>query len=154
MKIKYGFLLSILTTLLHSINVHSQLVTSTAQTPTQLVQNVLIGAGVNASNVLFTGVPNAIGYFDGSNTNVGLNSGIILTSGTVLNTGDGPFGPNNSGSSGVDNGAPGEPLLAAAAGNGSFNAARLEFDFVPQSDSISFNFVFGSEEYLEFVNGG
>ncbi|MBL4788789.1 MAG: choice-of-anchor L domain-containing protein, partial [Kordiimonadaceae bacterium] len=39
-------------------------------------------------------------------------------------------------------------------GNGSFNAARLEFDFVPQSDSISFNFVFGSEEYLEFVNGG
>tara|TARA_R110002072_G_scaffold266303_3_gene425217 strand:- start:4176 stop:6554 length:2379 start_codon:yes stop_codon:yes gene_type:complete len=154
MKIKYGFFLSIATVLLYSSNTYSQLVTSTAQTPTQLVQNVLIGAGVNASNVLFTGVPNAIGYFDGSNTNVGLNSGIILTSGTVLNTGDGPFGPNNSGSSGVDNGAPGEPLLAAAAGNGSFNAARLEFDFVPQSDSISFNFVFGSEEYLEFVNGG
>jgi len=135
-------------------NVSSQLVTSTAQTPQQLVQNVLIGTGVNASNIVFTGDANAIGYFDGSNCNVGLNSGIILTTGTVLNTADGPFGPNNSGSSGVDNGAPGEPLLAAAAGNGSFNAARLEFDFVPQSDSISFNFVFGSEEYLEFVNGG
>lgn len=138
---------------------NAQLVTSTAQTPQQLVQNVLIGTGVNVSNINYTGAPNAIGYFDGTNCNVGLNSGIILTTGTVLNsvnfgTQEGPFGPNDTSGAGVDNNEPGEPLLAAATGFTSHNAARLEFDFIPQSDSIKFNFVFGSEEYLEFVGGG
>ena len=46
------------------------------------------------------------------------------------------------------------------AGTASFNhdvklandAAVLEFDFIPTSDSISFKYVFGSEEYLEWVN--
>ncbi len=135
-----------------------QLTTST-MTAQQLVNNVLIGGGVAASNVTYTGSANAIGYFDGSNCNVGLNSGIILTTGTIHNTNgfgipEGPHGPNNESGAGVDNMEPGEPLLAAAAGNPSFNAARLEFDFVPQSDSISFNFVFASEEYLEYVNTG
>lgn len=137
----------------------AQLVTSTLLTPQQLVQNVLIGTGVNASNITFTGASNAIGSFDGSNCNVGIGSGVILTTGTVLNSTamgaqEGPFGPNDNGGSGVDNNQPGEPLLAALAGNTSFNAAVLEFDFVPQSDTIKFNFVFGSEEYLEFVNAG
>ncbi|MDB3907798.1 choice-of-anchor L domain-containing protein, partial [Crocinitomicaceae bacterium] len=128
-------------------------------TPQQLVQNVLVGNGVATSNITFTGVPNAIGSFDGTACNVGLDSGIILTSGTVLNTMqfgvlEGPFGPNDQSGAGVDNNQPGDPLLAAATGNLSFNAARLEFDFIPQSDSLKFNFVFGSEEYLEFVNAG
>lgn len=137
----------------------AQLVTSNAMTPQQLVQNVLVGNGVATSNITFTGDPNAIGSFDGTACNVGLDSGIILTSGTVLNTmqfgvQEGPFGPNDQSGAGVDNNQPGDPLLAAATGNLSFNAARLEFDFIPQSDSLKFNFVFGSEEYLEFVNAG
>lgn len=139
--------------------VFCQLVTSTTQTPQQLVNNVLLGGGVNVSGITYSGAANAIGYFDGTNCNVGLNSGIIMTTGTVLNTGgmgapEGPHGPNNSPGAGVDNNQPGEPLLAAAAGNPSFNASRLEFDFVPQSDTIKFNYVFASEEYLEFVNAG
>jgi gliding motility-associated-like protein len=85
---------------------------------------------------------------------VGLSSGILLTTGTIQSTAAGPHGPNDESGAGLDNGEPGEPLLAAAAGNPSFNAARLEFDFVPQSDTIRFNYVFASEEYLEFVNGG
>ena len=136
-----------------------QLVTSNALTPQQLVQNVLVGNGVATSNITYTGDPNAIGSFDGTACNVGLDSGIILTTGTILNqvnfgAQEGPFGPNDQGGAGVDNNQPGEPLLAAASGNPSFNAARLEFDFIPQSDSLKFNFVFGSEEYLEFVNAG
>ncbi len=132
----------------------SQLVTDNTMTPTQLVNDVLIGGGVTATNVQFTGDIDAIGYFDATNANVGLGSGIILTTGTTQNLASGPHGPNDDGGAGLDNGEPGEPLLAAAAGNPSFNAARLEFDFVPQSDTIRFNYVFASEEYLEFVNGG
>ena len=128
----------------------AQLSTSTGQTPAQLVQNVLVGNGVAATNIQYTGAATAIGSFSGS-TNIGLRSGIIITTGTVLNNGDGPQGPNNSSGAGIDNGAGSNALLDAIAGNSTFNAAILEFDFVPQSDSIKFRYVFGSEEYPEYV---
>jgi len=139
----------------------AQLTTSTSQTPTQLVDNVLVGNGVAVSNVAYTGDADAIGSFDGTNTNLGLNTGIILTTGTVNNTSgglistpQGPHGPNNSGSAGVDNGAPGVTSLTNLAGADTYNAAILSFDFVPQSDTVKFRYVFGSEEYPEYVDGG
>jgi gliding motility-associated-like protein len=141
---------------------YSQLTTSTAQTPTQLVENVLVGGGVAVSNVVYTGDADAIGSFNASATNLGLNSGIILTTGTVLNTvgagifggQEGPHGPNETGSAGVDNGAGGYQPLTAIAAEETHNAAILEFDFIPQSDTVRFKYVFGSEEYPEFVDAG
>ena len=137
----------------------SQLTTSTAMTPTQLVEDVLVGSGVAVSNVSYTGHAEAIGSFNGSSTNLGLGSGIVLTTGTVLNAGglfggNGPHGPNDSGSAGTDNGQPGYGPLTSVAGVNTFNAAILQFDFVPQSDSVRFKYVFGSDEYPEFVDGG
>ncbi len=139
----------------------AQLVTSTAMTPTELVESVLVGDGVVVSGVTYTGHPDAIGTFNGSATNVGLTSGIILTTGTVKNEvgglgGEqrGPFGPNNTGSSGKANGEPGYAPLTAIAGVETQNAAILEFDFVPLSDSVRFRYVFGSDEYPEFVDEG
>ncbi|MDG1333885.1 MAG: choice-of-anchor L domain-containing protein [Crocinitomicaceae bacterium] len=131
-----------------------QLTTSTAQSPAGLVQNVLLGSGVSVSNITFNGAPISIGEFDGSACNVGLNSGVVMTTGTVINsgTGDGPHGPNNKPDSGIDNGAPGLGLLSnLVGGTGTYNAAVLEFDFVPYSDTVRFNYVFGSEEYPEYV---
>ena len=130
----------------------AQLITNTAQSPNSLVQNVLLGPGVTVSNILYNGNPGAIGFFDGSATNLGIESGIVMTTGTVLNNGDGPHGPNNLSSSGVSIGTPGSPLLSAQVGGAStFDAATLEFDFVPYSDTIRFRYVFGSEEYPEFA---
>ncbi len=125
--------------------------TNTNQSPNGLVQNVLLGSGVTVSNITFNGTPTSIGEFDGSNCNVGLASGVVMTTGTVLNTGNGPHGPNNSGSSGVENGAPGIGLLSNLVGGSTYDAAVLEFDFVPYSDTVRFNYVFGSEEYPEYV---
>ena len=64
------------------------LVDNTTFTPEQLVQNILGGPGVTISNVTLNGVPAATvsemtGYFDGSTTNVGLNSGVLLGTGDV-----------------------------------------------------------------------
>ncbi|MBL7899367.1 MAG: choice-of-anchor L domain-containing protein [Crocinitomicaceae bacterium] len=137
----------------------SQLTTSTSMTPTQLVEDVLVGSGVAVSNVSYTGHAEAIGSFNGSSTNLGLSSGIVLTTGTVLNSGglfggNGPHGPNDSGSAGTDNGQPGYGSLTSLAGANTYNAAILQFDFVPQSDSVRFKYVFGSDEYPEFVDGG
>ncbi|MFK7784404.1 MAG: choice-of-anchor L domain-containing protein [Crocinitomicaceae bacterium] len=147
------YLFYILTVLLPFLSM-GQLTTTTAMSPAGLVQNVLLGSGVTVSNVSFNGAPISIGDFDGSACNVGLNSGIVMTTGTVLNApGEGPHGPNNNASAGLDNGAPGFSLLSSLISGtaGTFNAAVLEFDFVPYSDTVSFNYVFGSEEYPEYV---
>ena len=131
--------------------VKGQLLIDNGQTPQQLVQNVLVGSGVNVSNITFTGAPLAIAKFSG-NTNLGLDSGIVLTTGTTVGA-EGPQGPNNSKSAGLDNGQPGDPYLSGISGNVTFNAASLEFDFVPASDTVKFRYVFGSEEYHDYVCG-
>lgn len=130
------------------------MVTNTTQSPAGLVQNVLLGSGVTVSNISYNGAAISIGQFDGSACNVGLASGVVMTTGTVINTGagDGPHGPNNNGGAGFDNGTPGLGLLSnLIGGTATYNAAVLEFDFVPYSDTVRFNYVFGSEEYPEYV---
>jgi gliding motility-associated-like protein len=132
-----------------------QLVTNTSMSPPALVQNVLLGSGVTISNVVYTGRPLAIGQFNANGTNLGIESGIVITTGTVVNNGAGPQGPNNQGDAGVDNGAGGSGILSGLiGGETTYNAATLEFDFKAVGDSVSFKYVFGSEEYLEFVNQG
>lgn len=132
----------------------SQLITNIGSTPAGLVQNVLLGPGVKVSNITFTGSPQAIGSFTANNTNLGITEGIVITTGTVLSNTNGPQGPNNSGSSGVDNNRPGAAILNSISSSTTFNAAVLEFDFTAVGDSVSFNYVFGSEEYIEYVDIG
>lgn len=135
----------------------AQLSTTTTMTPAQLVTNVLLGPGVIASNIVYTGAPDAIGFFSGGMTGttpLGIDSGVVMTTGTVLNNGMGPQGPNNSTGAGTDNGQPGDAYLTSIAGANTFNAAILEFDFIPMSDSVKFRYVFGTEEYMEYVSGG
>ncbi len=135
------------------ISIFGQLTTSTAMSPAQLVQNVLLGSGVTVSNIQFTGSGGAIGSFNATGTNLGIINGVLLTTGTVMNTGEGPHGPNNKPNAGIDNGAPGSPLLSSVIGGSpTYNASILEFDFIPYSDTVRFKYVFASEEYPEYVN--
>ncbi len=127
----------------------SQLIVNKNYTPTQLVQNTLVGYGVTVSNVSYTGSNQAIGKFtNGGTTNIGFLSGIIMTSGDASNA----IGPNNSGSKGTNNNGGSDPQLASLVTGTVYDAAALEFDFVPISDTIKFQYVFGSEEYPEFSN--
>ncbi len=122
-----------------------------AQQVRDYVQNVLLGSCVTASNVTYVGEPNAAGTFNGSGTTFGLQSGILLTSGQAINA----EGPDDANSAGTGNGQPGDPDLRVLASNfQTYDAAILEFDFVPQSDTLRFNYIFGSEEYPEYVNSG
>lgn len=119
-------------------------------TPQALVQNVFASQGITISNISFSGNSNAIGYFTANGTNLGMTEGIVMTTGTVLNTSDGPQGPNNVEDAGFDNNAPGYTPLNALGGNTTYNAAILQFDFKTCSDHVQFNYVFGSEEFLEY----
>jgi len=142
----------ILFILLAPITTIGQLVTNTTMSPDLLVQNVLNGTGVTISNVTYSGSAQAIGSFTANGTNLGITSGIVMTTGTVLDTPDGPHGPNNLPGAGIDNGTGGSAQLSALVGATTFNAAVLEFDFETCSDTVQFNYVFASEEYPEYVN--
>jgi len=117
--------------------------------PQYLVQNILVGSGVTTSNWTLTGSPVSIGFFDGTNSNIGIDSGIVITTGSTLNA----HGPNTQSGTTGNNGTPGNALLSSVSGFNTYDAAILQFDFVPLSDTLRFNYVFGSEEYPEFVGG-
>lgn len=108
----------------------------------------LAGPGVEVDNAVIDCHNLAIGMFDCVDCNVGIDSGVILTTGRVSNI----AGPNNSGSTGTSNGWPGDPDLNAYPGVGTTNdACALEFDVFSPGDSLKFEYVFGSDEYPEFV---
>lgn len=133
-------------------SVCAQLITTPGAPAASLVQNVLLGPGVTVSNILYNGSPSAISQFTAAGTTLGINSGIVMTTGTTYNNGAGPQGPNNLANSGVDNSYGGSGLLTGIiGGTQTYNAATLEFDFIPYSDTVRFKYVFGSEEYPEFA---
>ncbi|MFM7310566.1 MAG: choice-of-anchor L domain-containing protein, partial [Flavobacteriales bacterium] len=130
-----------------------QLVIDNAINANAAVQNVLLGAGVTASNITFQGDNAQIGSFScGGACGLGIANGLIIGTGSV----DGADGPNNSGSwaLGPPDGSDGvgDVDLENLSGMNLNNTAILEFDFIPTGDSLSFNYVFSSEEYPEFVN--
>ncbi len=125
----------------------SQVVVDGTKTTQQLVQDVLLGPGVTASNITFMGAKGAIGFFNGSNSNIGIDSGLVLTSGNIVNV----PGPNNSSSAGTSNGLQGDQDLTGLAGTDTYDAAILEFDFYTSSNQVKFTYVFGSDEYMEYV---
>jgi gliding motility-associated-like protein len=128
---------------------NAQLTVNGSMTPAQLVQNVLLGPGVTASNITYTGANVAIGFFDGLNSNIGLDSGIIMCSGDIANA----PGPNVQGGITTANGTPGDPDLDnIMSPQVSFDAAVLEFDFIPTGDTVKFRYVFSSDEYAEYAN--
>lgn len=113
----------------------------------------LVGPGVTIvpGSVSYSGAPGAAGLFafTGQDDCIGISSGIILSSGNITNV----EGPNTSGSTTTGFGTPGDPELSALAGQITYDAAILEFQFEvgPKVERVYFRYVFGSDEYNEYV---
>ncbi len=139
----------ILLFLILNINiVKGQLIVNTGQSAANLVQNVLVGNGVTVSNVTFNGSANALGEFsNGNSTNLGITNGIILSTGYANEAaGQVSFTPSTSFVLG------GDPQLQNLITQTVYDAAVLQFDFIPIADTLKFKYVFGSDEYPEYVN--
>jgi len=55
--------------------------------PIHLVDNILLGGGIVASNHTYQGDSIQLGFFNGINSNLGLDSGVVMsTSSSRLNT--------------------------------------------------------------------
>ncbi len=116
-----------------------------------LVKTVFLGSPeVNVSNITFTGANHSLGFFKYPDGKLGMNDGLVLTTGSIYGT----RGPNNSPIMGLDNNRAGDALLTNLAGKTTYDAVSVEFDFFPVSDRIELKYVFASEEYLEYVNRG
>ena len=146
---KYVLLLLTLIT----ISVRAQYISvNTSYNKDQLVQK-LIGTNntcISVSNVSISGYNSggtlSYGYINSSGSNFEINEGILLTSGNADNShgsfsGIQSFG-NNSGWLGD------QDLEIAAQISNTTNATILEFDFVPNTNKISFDYMFLSEQYL------
>ncbi len=147
-------------------------INNTLYTTNQLVNGVLIptGSGTTVSNVNFRGVYNVssryqVGYFSTAGTTLaqmGFSSGVYITSG---NTSEVPLalGANPGAAAQMSrnyvSGTAGEIRSSnAPAGQDAdaqvlispynyYNAAILEFDFVPVTSQVTFRYIFSSEEY-------
>ena len=126
-------------------------IATSGATPTDLANTLVSDVGnVTVSNVTYTGSDVSAGTFTGGGDAIGIDSGIILGSGDVEDV----AGPNENSDTTTSTGEAGDADLDALAGGSTNDAAVLEFDFtVPaDADQVFFNYVFGSEEYNEFVD--
>jgi hypothetical protein len=112
-----------------------------------LVDSIL-GRGVNVSNVAYRGCPAGAGTFSGGAAIIGFEGGIVLSSGSVAAA----VGPNTDGGiSTICDAAGDTDLTALIPGSETQDASVLEFDFVPAGSTVTFQYVFASEEYPEYV---
>lgn len=138
--------------LFYAIRTNSQNIqvndTYTAQ---QLIENVLINSTcAQVSNFSVSGGnfgtgEQSFGYFTNTNPVFPFSNGVLLSTGKAVSA----IGPNTTILS--DGGATvwaGDSDLNQALGlSNTLNSTVLEFDFVPKSSKISFDYIFASEEY-------
>ena len=141
MKTLYLFV-AVLVCAVTGFNVFGQIAVTTGQTAQQLAE-FLAGPNITVTNAVLTGSGSSSGQFTGTNSSIGFDSGVILSTGSVLSS----PGPNNQAGTSENNNAPGTTQMTGLAGVNTFDAVTLEFDFEVQSSFIQFNYVFASEEY-------
>lgn len=145
-------LLIVMTAMVLLFSTHAFAMTITAYDSADNLAQSLAGPGITISNANYTGTTDASGYFSGGiAAGIGIESGIVLTSGWATNlngtanTSDAITGDNSqSGDAQLDTLIPGYQT---------YDATILDFNFsLATGDTAYFNFVFGSEEYNEWVD--
>ncbi len=117
--------------------------------PDNIIENVFLGNGVTLLNTQYSGFESSVGIFDNAESSIGIEKGIVLTTGHARNVNqlnsETQLNGNTSNNSIVDED------LNALAGVNVLDIAKFEIEFIPSSDLLSFRYVFASEEYPKFV---
>ncbi|TDH26761.1 HYR domain-containing protein [Segetibacter sp. 3557_3] len=115
----------------------------------QIIQS-LAGVGVTISNIQTTlpASSDIYGSFSCGSTVLGIDRGLVLTTGGLSNA----KGPNTTTNAGRNNGRPGDADLNALITTSGHDASWVSFDIVPNTNTLTFRYVFSSEEYNDYVN--
>ncbi|MFH2095652.1 MAG: choice-of-anchor L domain-containing protein [Bacteroidota bacterium] len=118
---------------------------------TQIVQQIFANNQCDSVfNVSYSGTPQSLGIFSNGDS-IGFTHGAVLATGEAVRIrGNG----QNDRSNDIFNTNTLPELNALCGGSGGGDCAILEFDYIPNADTIWFRYIFGSEEYNEFVNEG
>ncbi len=128
---------------------------NTTQTPTQLIENVLLNSGVcggvtnvtTSSGVATTGANSPFGSYIQNGTNNLFTQGMIISTGHAASAGNTTIAAtlsDNLGTAGDVDLANAFSIVAPAVLS---DAAYIEFDFTPIKNNISFRYFLASEEY-------
>lgn len=128
----------------------------TGYSPFEIIDLLIDNPCVSRSNPgIITGTNfnldvNGVGYFTNANPNFPMQSGIVLSTGKASNAA-GPATNSGDGSAAwLDDDQLTNYLNGILPATTYHNATVLEFDFVPISDNMSFDFIFASNEYGSF----
>ena len=137
--------------------VASELSIETAASAMQMA-DAMFGSGITITGSSHTGVQGASGiYSNGDTVAPGLtpsDSGVILSTGNAQDVTNSSGDVNTSARTTARLGSSGDDDLTALAGAQTFDAAVLEAEFMPAGCTLTMQFVFSSEEYLEWVGKG
>jgi gliding motility-associated-like protein len=116
----------------------------------QLIKDVFIGGNCfDVENVTFRGSSLMIGTFSNGNSSININEGVVICTGNINSI----PGPNGQTGISTDLGLNfQDPDVAEISMATLFDVASIEFDFRPKSDVVTFEYVFASDEYCDYVN--
>ncbi|MBL7805021.1 MAG: choice-of-anchor L domain-containing protein [Saprospiraceae bacterium] len=124
--------------------------TTQGATGQDLITNVLIGGNCfGVSNVSTFGNALSRGTFTNGASSINIQEGMIMATGRT-NVVEGPNSEPNA-NEGFGNNSPDDPDLAWLTNGNQYDKSIIEFDFTPSANFVQFEFVFGSEEYCEYV---
>lgn len=115
----------------------------------QMVMDFFDGECVEVSNITYTGADESSAYFEAANTDLNIPAGIFIGTGKATDV----IGPDIFASSAM--GTDGDPDLGALVSLQTNDAAVIEMDIISSEDiTLDFYYIFGSEEYNEWVGSG
>ncbi|MDG2152522.1 MAG: choice-of-anchor L domain-containing protein [Crocinitomicaceae bacterium] len=145
---------------LSSNDCYGQLVISNQGATAQDIVDAMIGFGLDVSNATISCPSDSYGTFtNGETTCATIPSGVLLSTGNLNNiglpAGTQDFSPNFSEQ--MDGNGPfgtscNDPELLSIEPLAQYDCCILEFDIIPTCNTLLIRFVFGSEEYPEYVN--
>lgn len=149
-SIKIGFFIIL------TLKLNAQFQVNNSHTPISLVNNVLFNQNCGTTSNHLLSSPQNVGYFNRNNTTFPIQEGIIIRSGNI-NHSTGNYNPDLTRLSSQINSTSDPYLLNLSNSSGQTanitDTAFLQFDFNTQSSSLSFDFLFASNEYGQFQCG-
>ena len=133
-----------------SLNMDSEgIITDNSISEETLVRDIFINGNCdNVENINAIGNQTGIGYFENGSSIIGMENGIIISTGPIENA-EGANTTHDMSGNFFDNS--GDTDLDILATDEVRDAVGIEFDFVPLDSLVTFRYVFASEEYCEFV---